>query len=477
MSERQFVKLFILVQLSIYKGSKMNMKLRAGTVLALLLLLSLASFVAPRAGAEQAPQLRPAFAVYAYWGVNESQVIAYPGAGPLPLSVKVVYLGPVDAYNVTFKVVPSWPLEPARGEGAVTAYIPVMAPGDSLTLVGLYNVSANASIGVYNETLKVSFLVGEFVPQLNKTVYVSASYNLSFSVPVLGYQDIKVAGFRTEPPVIYAGQNATLLVVYLVNDGTVPARDVTVTLHPSWPLSPLYNGSSKVVIGYMPPGLVINVTFPLKIYNVSKVVRLLAPSLSIYVPSPTNATVTLTVTTSSGETFNYSIPITVEPSAYFSVVGVSPSELRSGESDVPVTVTLINVGESEAKYLMVTLLPNPVLTPYISSSENPVIAMTIYNYSVGDVSPLGEFNVTYPLSVASNLGGGTYYINLLLTWYQPPTMQPMHEVISVPIKIGPSYVLRISLGSLASSSNLALLIIAVVVVVILIIMAVVGSRR
>mgnify|MGYP001770737328 CR=1 FL=1 len=52
-----------------------------------------------------------------------------------------------------------------------------------------------------------------------------------------------------------------------------------------------------------------------------------------------------------------------------------------------------------------------------------------------------------------------------------------HEVISVPIKISPSYVLRISLGSLASSSNLALLIIAVVVVVILIIMAVVGSRR
>ena len=456
----------------------MSMKWFVGLTLAALVILALAPAVAAAqvAGAEQLPQLRPAFLVYASWGTNESQIIAYPGAGPLPLSIRVIYLGPVNVYNATFKFQASWPIEPVRGEGAITAYVPVMTPGSSLTLVGLYNVSANASLGVYSETLEASFLVGEFVPQLNRTVYVSLTYNLSFSVPVLGYQDIKLVGFKTEPPVIYAGQNATLLIVYLVNDGTVVARDVTVTLHPSWPLSPLYNGSNRVVIGYMPPGVIINVTFPLKIYNVSEVVRLLAPSLSVYVPSPVNTSATLAITTGD-ETFNYTIPITIEPSAYFSAVSVAPSELHPGESNVPVTITLINVGEAEARYLMVTLLPNPVLTPYVSSSENPIIAMTVYNCSVGDVGPLDEFNVTYPLTVASNLGSGTYYINLLLTWYQPPTMQPMHEVVSVPVKIAPSYTLRISLGSLTSSSNFALLVIAVIVILILVVMAVVGSRR
>jgi len=76
--------------------------------------------------------------------------------------------------------------------------------------------------------------------------------------------------------------------------------------------------------------------------------------------------------------------------------------------------------------------------------------------------------------VSSGIKPGTYYLPLLLTWYQPPTMQVMHQVVLVPLSVSSGLQLKLPSGS---SSNLALYVIAAVVVIILIVMAVVGARR
>jgi len=241
-------------------------------------------------------------------------------------------------------------------------------------------------------------------------------------------------------------------------------------------LYPLYPGSNVVRIPYLPPGYTVNLTFPLGLSNFTK---LASTSFGNYeVPEPYNVTVDLILT---GNGLRYVVPLTlyVAPSAYFVLVASYYPHVAPGSSDFYVTVTLGNAGTSKARFVTVTLLPNPVFTPYISSSENPVIALSLWNCSLGDVNAGAEANATFVLSVSSAIRPGTYYLPLLVSWLQPPTMQPMHEVIMVPVSVSPSFsftsLLKPSL--LTSSGTTTLYLVAAIVVIIIVVMAALGRRR
>ncbi|MFP3310103.1 MAG: hypothetical protein RXO27_04835, partial [Acidilobus sp.] len=233
----------------------------------------------------------------------------------------------------------------------------------------------------------------------------------------------------------------------------------------------LYPNMSVIRLGYLPPGRVVNVTAPLSIANVSEIASY--PFGYFRVPEPFNATVYLNVSYAGGSAL---IPITVyvRPSAHFAVINVYHGDLSVGSSNVYVTVELADVGLDNASYVTATLLPNPIFTPYVPSSENPLLAVDFMNESLGSLTSGSYANVTFVVSVSSGIKPGTYYLPLLLTWYQPPTMQVMHQVVLVPLSVSSGLQLKLPSGS---SSNLALYVIAAVVVIILIVMAVVGARR
>mgnify|MGYP001772920067 CR=1 FL=1 len=421
--------------------------------------------------ASAAPQ--PYFSAYGFWGVNSTALLASPGSSDLPLTVVLVYEGPFQLYNVSATLEPGYPLIPARGQGNVSAFLPAMGPGDELRLTGFFNVSPSAQVGVYNESVRVSYVELVRLPSTGEEVALRGSEDVNFSLPVLGSSEVRLAGFYTYPPVIYAGEEAGELRVVLVDYGDAAAEGVNVTVDFGAPLAPLYPGSNSAFVAYMPPGEPVNLTFPFSIGNASEE-EFVRPLGYVSVPEPLNATAVLRIHYSAGSS-EFEVPIEIAPSAHFVCAGVDHGPTSSGTSDTYVTVTLLNAGGAEAKYVTVTLLTGPVFSPYAPSSENPIIAAESINYSIGTVGPGAAANVTYLVDVAPGLRPGTYYLPLLVTWYQPPTMQQMHQVIEVPIQVTAPF----SLPSIKNSyySTAILYGAAAAVVAVLAAMAVVGRRR
>ncbi|MGC8613328.1 MAG: COG1361 S-layer family protein [Conexivisphaera sp.] len=451
-----------------------------GRMVALAIMLLSLSISLPAAGiplvARAAPQ--PYFAAFGTWGVNSTAIAASPGSSDLPLTVELVYEGPLQLYNVSATLEPSYPLVSVRGQGNVSEFVPVLEPGNELRLVGFFNVSRSAQVGVYNETIHISYVELAQVPGTGAEVALSGSEDVNFSVPILGHSDVRMVGFTTYPPVIYAGDAAGELEVILVNYGNAAAEGVNVTVNFGAPLAPLYPGSNSAFIAYMPPGEPVNLTFPFSIGNATESV-LVYPLGYLAVPEPMNSTATLNVSYTAGSS-EIDIPIEIAPSAHFIYTEVVHGSTASGASDSYVTVTLLNAGGAEAKYATVTLLTGPVFSPYAPSSENPIIAAESINYSLGNVAPGSVVNFTYLVDIASGLRPGTYYLPLLVTWYQPPTMQQMHQVIEVPISVVAPFSLT-SLSALrandAASSIAILYSVSVAVIVVLIAMVFVGRRR
>ncbi|MGC9210279.1 MAG: COG1361 S-layer family protein [Acidilobus sp.] len=415
--------------------------------------------------------VKPTFIAYSHWGVNTSYVLAYPGASYLPLTIELIYEGPLTLYDVNVSLNATYPISPVQGQQPLKVTLLELQPGQQVTLIGLFNVSPQAAPGVYNETLNVSYLVE--LPTPAGSQMVRGFSQVRFPVAIVGFAEVILNGYRTTPPLIYAGMQAAVLTVYLSNRGNSPAANVTASLSVTGPAYPLYPGSNVVHIAYIPPGYVINVSFPIGLENFTELRQ--TPFGYYRVPQPLNITAYLSI---RGVGLNETYPLTiyVAPSAYFVVVREEYPHITPGSSDFYLTVTLGNAGTAEGRFVTVTLLPNPVFTPYVSSSENPVVAMTLWNYSVGDVPSDGEANVTFVLSASSGIRPGTYYVPLLVSWLQPPTMQPMHEVVLVPVTVSPPFSFT-SLTSFVSPGELTLYVVAAIVVIIVVVMAAIGRRR
>ncbi|AFZ70343.1 hypothetical protein Calag_0585 [Caldisphaera lagunensis DSM 15908] len=453
----------------------MNKLGKKGSIITILLLISLIlvsiSFIHV-SKAETTPVLKPSFIAYSYWGSNTSPILAYPGASFLPLTITVTYLGPYTLYNVTINSTITYPLILSKGSSIPSLYIPVLTPGTTLKLFGLFNVS-NTSNGIYNETLNIKYTIFKTIPETNQTIPISQFTTIKYSVPILGYVDLKLVGFKTNPPVIYAGDTAAILTVYLVNQGNVIASNVSAYLYTPSQLSPLYLGSNKINIGYLPIGTPVNISFPLEIQNITTPISLIEPYKTVQIPASFNTTAILVIK-GNGINESFNIPIEVKPSAYFIATQVYHNSLTQGESNTYLTISLINLGSATSKFVTVTLLPNPVITPYVSSSINPLIGVETINYTVGDIPSNAIFNVTFVISASSGITPGTYYIPILVTWYQPPTMTPMHQVIEIPITISSSF----SIGSFSKISSIDILyLVAIIVIIILIVMVIIGRRR
>ena len=414
---------------------------------------------------------RPVFVAVARWGFNTTTLQAYPGASFLPLTVTLLYEGPVTLYDVNVTLNVTYPLSPVQGEPTPELTLLELQPGQEVTLAGLFNVSPSVSPGAYNETLDVAYLVE--VPTPSGSVYVKGVEQVRFAVPITGYPNPVLVGFSTTPSLVYAGMTAGALKVYISNRGTAPAVNVTAYLNLSSPLYPLYPGSNVIHIAYLPPGYVVNLTFPFGVSNMTETSTTSFGSFAV--PEPVNVTLYLTLV---GDGFREAFPITVSiaPSAYFVYVKSYHPRLAPGSSNEYITLTIGNAGTGEGEFVTASLLPNPVFTPYISSSENPVLAVSLWNYTVGSVRPGSEFNVTFVISVSSAVRPGTYYLPILITWLQPPTMQAMHEVVLVPVNVTPSTTVLSAISSM-STTELVLLGVAVIVVIIIVIMAALGRRR
>jgi hypothetical protein len=421
-----------------------------------LLLITMVSFFGTVNTATASSQNSPVFVVYSFWGTQQSPILAYPGASDLPLTVQITYLGPLTLYDVNITYSPAFPLSSIPGQGNLTVFLPELNPGQELNLAGFFNISEQAKNMVYNQTIKISYKILVQVPQLGEE-FLSENENVSFKVPIIGSYNIKLSGFKTVPIALYSGMYAGGITVYLTNNGNIIAKSINVTATFEKPLEPLNPSSNTVFISYLPPGNVVNFTFPFVI------------NYQTQTPTAINATVVLNIKTPVNS-YNISMPVQVKPAAYFHLSGSSYARMTPGATDEYVNINITNIGGYDAKFVTVTLLYNPVFSPYSPSSENPIIGASSINETFYSIAEGQTFTVSYVVNVASGIKPSTYYLPLLISWRQPPTMQTMYQVIDVPINVTSFTLFDGFQGDI-------LYITAGIVLLVLIIMAVYGVRR
>ncbi|MDG6904347.1 MAG: hypothetical protein JRN20_01020 [Nitrososphaerota archaeon] len=358
-------------------------------------------------------------------------------------------MGPSNLiYSVTAAFTPSSPLAPVSGEPkTITQYVPEVTVGQSIILIGYYNISPSASPGVYNQTLNVSYTNGTYV--FNQVV--------SFNVPILGSSSIVVSGYTYNPTFVYPGTSLASLQVYVQNTGSSVASNVSARLLTSYPVSAAYNGSTSAIIGYLPVGSAVPLTFVLSIANTS---------------TPVNASLTLVVNYNRGLSQRFAIPFMEQPKAILQLQSVFTPKINIGDGSDYVTLAIKNIGTVSAQYAIVTMLPSNVFSPSIPSSESPLLALTASNQSVGTIPPGQTVNVTYIIQVSSSIPQGQYSLGFLVSWRQSTATTPFVQELTTSVLVQ-----RTLMQSISSNFANPLVDISLFATIILVIVAVVFALR
>lgn len=421
-------------------------------VIAISSLLLLSPIFLPASGRAAALTASQAFEATAVWGSSQSPIVAAPSSSNLPLFITLYDLGPSNQiYAVTAVFTSSSPLAPVSGEPkTITQYVPEVTAGQSIVLIGYYNISPNASPGVYNQTLTVSYSNGTYV--FNQVV--------SFSVPILGSSNIVVSGYAYNPTFVYPGTSLASLQVYVQNTGSSIASNVSAKLLTSNPVSAAYNGSTSAIIGYLPVGSPVPLTFVLSIANTS---------------TPENTSLTLVVNYNGGLSQRFAIPFTEQPKAILQLQAVFTPKINIGDGSDYVTLAIKNIGTVSAQYAIVTMLPSNVFSPSVPSSESPLLALTASNQSVGTILPGQTVNVTYIIQVSSSIPQGQYSLGFLVSWRQSTTTTPFLQELATSVSV--QRTLMQSVSANFANPIMDVVLIAAIIVVIVAVVLMLRSRR
>lgn len=390
-----------------------------------------------------------AFEATAVWGSTQSPLVAAPSSTNLPLFITLYDLGPTSPiYAVTVSFSPISPLTPVSGEPqTISQYVPEVTAGQSVVLIGYYDVSSSATPGIYNQSLTVTYSNG------TAPFYQS----VPFSVAILGSSKIAVSGFTYNPALIYPGMTLASLEVYIQNTGSSIASNVSANLITSYPVSPASMGSTSAFLGFLPVGTPVPVTFVLSIANSSV---------------PENTSLTLVVNYNEGLSQQFVIPFIEQPRAIIQLKSIGMPTVNIGDSADYVTMQVENIGTVPAEFTMLTMLPSNVFSPSIPSSENPLLALTAMNQSVGTIMPGQIVNVTYVIQVSSSIPQGTYSLGFLVTWRQSSSLTPFAQESSILIPVHRTLVQSIS----SEISNPIIILAIVVVLIVIIVAAIIGFR-
>ncbi len=394
-----------------------------------------------------------AFEATAVWGSTQSPLVAAPSSTNLPLFITLYDLGPttpIYAVNVSFSTIS--PLTPVSGEPqTISQYVPEVTAGQSVVVIGYYDVSSSATPGIYNQSLMVTYS--------NGTALFSQS--VSFSVAILGSSKIAVSGFTYNPALIFPGMTLASLEIYIQNTGTSIASNVSTNLITSYPVSPATKGSTSSFLGFLPVGTPVPITFVLSIANSSV---------------PENTSLTLVVNYNGGLSQQFVIPFIEQPRAIIQLKSIDMPTVNIGDSADYVTMQVENIGTVPAQFTMLTMLPSNVFSPSIPSSENPLLALTAMNQSVGTIMPGQVVNVTYVIQVSSSVPQGTYSLGFLVTWAQSNSLTPFAQESSILIPVHRTFVQSIS-SEISNPIIILAIIVAVIVIIVVAITALRASRR
>ncbi|RMF90401.1 MAG: hypothetical protein D6733_03980 [Methanobacteriota archaeon] len=275
---------------------------------------------------------------------------------------------------------------PAASEALPTSFFGAVTQGEEIVISYRVAAKTTASEGVYSVPLTLTW-------DVSGTTYSATLY--------IGMQirkkDARLTISEVSPGAIAPGESAELK-VRLKNTGEGSAERLTIEIDPSdtSPLDPI--GPTKVEVDHpVAPGEEITLTYPVK------------------VRSGTVEDVYYTPLSLSWETFNISKSATlqigtlVKGEVKLGVASVStdPSEIRSGDDNVKVSVSLENSGEATAHNVRAGLALGDGFAPSYSQSDSAYL---------GKLSSSESQSATFYVDVAEDLAPGKYSIPLELVY-------------------------------------------------------------
>ncbi|MDP7982584.1 MAG: COG1361 S-layer family protein [Conexivisphaerales archaeon] len=358
-------------------------------------------------------------AYLAYWGSQSSPTAAYPGMQHGVLTVVVGNSGTGPAYNASILISVKYPIRLVTDNVSVGT----IPPGAQIPVSFIAGVSLNATTGDYPVNVTIHYNDG-----LTASAVVYAPVSLAPSISVQGY------GIAQGN--VFPGDNDVVLQVYLVNVGNTTAQDASAVVSLPAPLEPAYPGSTQEVVGMLPPGQPVPLSF-----------RFDVPSSA---SSPEDLYVPLNVSYEGGSV-SFLIPIHISSLANFSSEPYSMSALSQGASNVKISYMITNDGNASAKLVSAQL----VLPSGLSGNT--------FTY-VGDLSPGQSSLATFSLDVSSGTPVGDYAAILELTWIQSnaPGRQFTQE-IPVEFHVSEGYVQLLE-SWFTSASGIEMLVLVVVVI-------------
>ncbi|MEM1620558.1 MAG: hypothetical protein QXX62_09545 [Metallosphaera sp.] len=324
------------------------------------------------------------FSVSSVWGSTSSPLTAAPGQTNLPLTFIVRNLGDVNALNVSLYVSSSeFPIQFTQNS-LMIGIVPAGQINEGTITVNVY---PNATPGTYYIPVIMHY------SQVNVTEYV----------PVTVYPPKIALSLFTVPPQVFPGFYDVRVEGVITNYGTATAQNSYVLLQSPFPVV----SQDNLTIGAIPPGVPINVSF---LINVPDSV------------SPGQYHLNFTVFYDGGS-YTKSYSLTVYPKANLTIVKVIYPSLQAGDTKVPITLIVKNVGNATAKNVKAILGTSDVIYPHVSSS-NPLQGLTASESSLGDIGPGQEINVTYVVDVSGGASVGSYPLTLTLVWNQTGSLVP-----------------------------------------------------
>ncbi|WP_240938867.1 COG1361 S-layer family protein [Metallosphaera hakonensis] len=369
------------------------------------------------------------FSVSSLWGSSSSLLTAAPGQTNLPLTFIVRNLGDVNALNVSLYFNSSeFPIQFTQNS-LMLGIIPAGQINEGSVTANVY---PNATPGTYYIPVIIHY------SQVNVTQYV----------PVTIYPPKVTLSIFTVPPQVFPGFYDVRVGVLLTNYGSATAQNSYLILRSPFPVV----SQSNVTVGAIPPGTPLNISFLINVPDNFK---------------PGSYQLNFTVFYDGG---SYTKPytLTVYPKANLSIVNVIYSPLQPGDTKVPITLVLKNVGNVTAKNVRAVLGTSDVIYPHVSSS-NPLQGLTASEASLGDIAPGQEINVTYVVDVSGGASVGSYPLTLTLVWNQTGSFVPFVQNDHFTVNVSPPL-------TTVLLENPAFYI-AIIIVIIIVVVALVLVRR
>jgi hypothetical protein len=345
-----------------------------------------------------------------YWGSNpQVPTMAHPGDTNVQLSIILSNVGDDVARSVNATLFLGLPLTYEYYQNgvqysatAVSKFAGDIGAGQSFTLSFTMSVDSNASEGIYQYNLLVSYKSARELQQIQR--------NLVIDVP-LWKGELHIQSVVTIPTKIYPGSKQVLLKVGIVNSGMGAAKDLQLQLALKPPFTASSSSSDRVYVGNIPAGQGTEADYVVDIAD--------------------NAQFGQYSVVLGEQTADRMIPVGelslyVNEKVNFEIVSVTPSTVSVGDSGRVIQVALRNNGTVKADSVRVQLRVGNFFTGTLTDFLGTMLAgetkSAFFTVDIDSKAQPGQYNLDLRLdwTQEDNALDNTQTLNLLVVAPSPP---------------------------------------------------------